>query len=166
MAKISRSQPVNIGHSSARDHWNGLTCPAYSHFVDRQSIESAIECAKSIWELREFLWRDMHPNIDPREAPQTYKTFNDQLLAACPSLDLIRDIAESAKHGGQLSRNTVKVKGIKGAGGGGTLMESGPLGMYEHKPKCTFEIELNDGSVEKLPEVLERAMKYWRGKLS
>jgi hypothetical protein len=163
MVKISRAKPVNIGHSSARDHWKRFTCPTYSRFVDRQSIESAIECAKSIWELRDFLWRDMHPNIDPRDAPQT---FNDQLFVACAGLNLIRDIAESAKHGGQLSRNTVKVKGIKGAGGGGTLMESGPLGMYEHKPKCTFEIELNDGSVEKLPEVLDRAMKYWRGKLS
>jgi hypothetical protein len=38
--------------------------------------------------------------------------FTDDLFVACPSLELIRDLADSAKHGGQLERGSVKVKTI------------------------------------------------------
>lgn len=147
---------------------------SHSKFKEIQTRKNAVDCAKAIWELRDYHWRDTNPAIDPRDAREKYKRFTDDLFSAIPDFELIRDIAESAKHGGQLGRNTVQVKAIEGTEvPGGTFFESGPpltasgpfRNMHEVKPECTLRIILKDGSEQPLLEVLERTMKYWRDKL-
>jgi hypothetical protein len=167
-------QPVNIGHTSAREHFFLNAEPAHSKFKEIQTRENAVACAKAIWELRDYHWRDTNPGIDSRDAQEGFKRFTDDLFEASPDLDLVRDIAEGAKHGGQLGRPSVRVKGIVGAEThGGTTMVSGPpltpsgpfRGMHEIKPECTLRIVLTDGSEKNLPTVLAASMQYWRGKL-
>ena len=158
----------------ARDHWFLHACPAYSRFKENSTRENAIECAKAIEDVRGWYWRAKHPGLDPRRAKSEYAAFNQKLFAECPELALIRDIADQAKHGGQLDRADVQVKEIQGAGApGGTYMVSGPpltpsgpfRNMHEIKPECTLRIALTDGSEKKLPTVLAASMQYWRGKL-
>jgi hypothetical protein len=166
MAKNTRrAQPVNIGYGSARDYWHSHACPAHSRFRETSTRENAIECAKAIEDVRGWYWSDKYPGIDPRDAKQEYDAFNRQLFADCPELATIKDIAETAKHGGQLGRGGVQVKEIQGAGVGGIVQEFGPFGMHEHKPVCTLRAVLEDGSEKPLPELLTRAMQYWRDKL-
>jgi hypothetical protein len=111
----------------------------------------------------------------PHQPDRKPKAFDQQLLSAHPELAWVRDIAESTKHGGRLNRATVKVKEIRGAGfPGGTVYRSGPLGNMLAGPfgnqrqtarpvdECTLVIVLQDDSQHGLPEVLERAMAFWR----
>ena len=51
-------QSVNIGHTSAREHFFQNTEPAHSKFKKIQTRENAVACAKAIWELRDYHWRD------------------------------------------------------------------------------------------------------------
>lgn len=159
------AQVVDIGCMSALDYWHSTANPAYMRFRDTPTKENAIECAKAIEDLRGWRWKEMHPGIDPRADQTAYAAFNGQLFSGCPDLALIKDIAESAKHGGELGRSGVQVKGIAGSGIGGVEQVFGPLGMYERKPECTLRAELHDGTQRRLPEMLASAIKFWRDEL-
>jgi hypothetical protein len=158
---------------TARDHWFLHACPAYERFLKVSTRENAIECAKAIEDVRGWYWQDKHPGIDPKNERQSYAAFNRELFASCPVLQLIKDIAELAKHGGHLGRSGVQVKEIRGAGVGGTVWvssppmgESGPFrNVHESEPECTLHAVLYDGLDEPLPPMLARAMEYWRDAL-
>jgi hypothetical protein len=100
-----------------------------------------------------------------RATQKRLRAFNRQLFAECPELAIIKDIAEAAKHGGQLGRDNVQVKKIRGAGAGGIVTGFTPFGIHEHKPVCTLQAVLKDGSEKPLPELLTKAMQYWRDTL-
>jgi hypothetical protein len=102
--------------------------------------------------VRGWYWSDKYPGIDARKAKQDYDAFNRQLFVDRPELAIIKDIAETAKHGGQLGRPDVQVKEAQGAGGGGIMQEFSPFGMYEHKSVCTLRAVLEDGSERSLPD--------------
>jgi hypothetical protein len=163
MAK--KPTPVDIGYTSAQEWWNYIACPAHSRFRDASTKENMFECAKALEDVRGWRWRDTHPGIDTRGAPRKYEAFNQRLFTACPELELIKDIAEIAKHGGQLSRNSVKVDSIVGSGIGGAEYLSDELGMRERKPECMLRARLKDGSEVPIPQMLVRAMQYWRSEL-
>lgn len=156
---------VNIGYGSALNCWHDAAGPAHSRFRQTPTRENAIKCAEAIENIRGWFWREKNPGIDHRSAPDKYAAFNEHLFRTCPELELIRDIAESAKHGGQLGRGGVKVLRIEGSGLGGVEFVSGPLGTYERKPECTLQAVLKDGTEVPIPAMLERAMKYWRDEL-
>jgi hypothetical protein len=157
---------ANLGFGSALDYWHQITNRAFMRFKEAPTRENAIECAKAIEDLRDWLWTKENPGVDSRAMPDVYRTFNQGLFAECPDLAIIKDIAEFAKHGGQLGRGSVMVKEIEGAGIGGLSHEGGPLGNYDRKPVCTLEAVLRDGSKKPIPEMLSRAVLYWRDRLS
>ena len=173
--KRRRVRQVDIGHKTTREHFVLFTLPAHTRFNEIQTRKNAIDCAKTIWELRDWHWRDQNPGLDSRVRPEAFTQFTEGLFAACPQLELIRDIAESAKHGGELGRGTVKVKAIEGAEyPGGTLRRTGPpltptgpfRAMHEiAKPESTLRVVLIDGSSQSLPQVLAGAVEYWRNRL-
>jgi hypothetical protein len=99
--------------------------------------------------------------------------FDADLFKRCPDLMLIADLAEAAKHGGELTRASVIVKGLSGCGSpGGTSFTysvfgpigerpSGPFGgMVESTPECTLRIERKDGSSRDMTEALETVYKF------
>jgi len=172
MAKETRTPPpINVGHKRARECFQLITGPAYSQFKEIQTRKSAIECAKTLENVRGWWWCDAHPGINPRDQKRKFGVFTVRLFAECPALELIRDIAESAKHGGQLGRESTKVRAIEGEESpSGRVVFDNPF----HNPsrpgseallKSTLKIALWDGSEEKLSNVLERAVEFWRTKL-
>jgi hypothetical protein len=153
---------VSIGYASAREMLDSVVTPAYSQFLKIQSRENAIEVAQAVWNMTDRRWYDLNPGTDPRSDPNRYKAFKADLTIACPELALIQDIAESAKHGGQLERGSVKVRVITGAGSpGGTVYVFSPLGMNQFTPECQLVVECLDGTNRPLPDILALAVKYW-----
>ena len=84
----------------------------------------------------------------------------------CRDLELLRDLADAQKHGGQLSRSSVRVAAISGSGDpGGQHQEFGPLGMTEHRPKCTLQMDLIGGGSRDLTEALKAVHKFLRAEI-
>ena len=149
---------INFGPRSARDYFGLHVMPAHSQFMMISNQENAISLAKAIWDTAGWLWSDRNPGIDRRKADT--KAFDEDLFKRCPDLRLIRDLAEAAKHGGELSRAGVIVKGVSGCRSpGGTSFTSNPFGpmgerpsgpfggmMVESTPECTLQIDYEGGS--------------------
>src|SRR5947209_11688159 len=113
-----------IVSQSAQDHFNTRAAPAYSAFLKLRSRENAIGAAVAFWEMRDHL----------RQGKGTTAEFDIGLFKACPELQMIRDIADAAKHA-ELYRKSVIVTGISGIGsqgGEGTLIS--PLGCLTRTP--------------------------------
>lgn len=151
---------VDIGSQNARDHMNGHVATCYSRFLATKTRDNALEVMKAILDLTDWDFRDTYPGVDTRSPEHT--AFVEVLIAACPELEWIRDGAEATKHGGQLSRASVKVRAIVGTGSQGMLYgEFGPMGP----PPCTLAFELVDGTQHSVPDALQKVMKFWRQRL-
>jgi hypothetical protein len=151
---------INIGPRTASDYFGLHVVPANTRFLDISNHENAISLAKALWETVGWLWSDRHPGVSMQDQPTAVGAFYDVLFEGCPDLEFFRDIADGAKHGGELGRKSVKVKGISGRGSpGGTSFTSNPFGsmgerasgpfggmMVESTPECTLRIDYEGGS--------------------
>jgi hypothetical protein len=160
LSRISVMKKIDIGLRRASDHFASHVLPANTRFQDIPSRENAISLAKALWETNGWLWSDRNPGVDRRADLGKAKTFDDDLFERCPDLQLVRDVAEAAKHGGELKRESVVVKEISGVGSpGGTQCvaqifgpngerRDGPFGgmMVPSTPECTLSIETESGS--------------------
>ena len=170
---------INIGPSSARDYFGLHVVPANTRFLKISNHENAINLAKALWDTAGWLWSDRNPGVDRRRQKAAADCFDADLFKRCPDLELIRDLAEAAKHGGELSRPNVKVTGLSGCGSpGGTLFTSnafGPMGerpsgpfggmMVESTPECTLQID-HDGGSRDMKEALAAAFKFLQAETS
>jgi hypothetical protein len=134
--------------------------------------------AKALWDTAGWLWSDHYPGVDRRDQPADTKAFDDDLFKRCPDLQLFRDLADAAKHGGQLSNPKVVVTGISGSGSpGGTSFISNPMGrmgerafgpfgnMLELTQECTLRIDHAGGSRD-MKEALATAFKFLQAETS
>jgi hypothetical protein len=151
---------INFGPTSARDYFSLHVMPANTQFLNISNHENAMSLAKALWDTVGWLWSDRHPGVGMQDQPTAVGAFYDDLFKGCPDLKLFRDLAEAAKHGGELSRKSVKVTGISGCGSpGGTSFTSSPFGpmgerpsgpfggmMVESTPECTLRIDYEGGS--------------------
>jgi hypothetical protein len=80
-------EPVHIGYTTAREYFDYVASASYSRFLKHSNLENAIEAAKAIWDLRDWLWRQTHPGIDARQGEKQFDTFTERLMAECPDLD-------------------------------------------------------------------------------
>jgi hypothetical protein len=147
--------------------------PANTRFLKISNHENAISLAKALWDTAGWLWSDRNPGVDRRDPKANAKAFDDDLFRRSPDLRLLCDLAEVAKHGGELSRPNVKVTGLSGRGSpGGTSFTSdafGPMGqrpsgpfggmMVESTPECTLRIDHEGGSRD-MKEALAAAFKF------
>ena len=132
---------INIGRSSALDYLDQQVSPAYGRFRDIPSRENAIGVATALWETTGWLWSDRHPGVDRRKNKPAADAFDADLFKRCPDLKLIRDIADTAKHGGELNRKDVVVTGISGSGRPGGRSETfTPYGNLQSTPARTLRI--------------------------
>jgi hypothetical protein len=76
------------------------------------------------------------------------------LIAACPELGWLRDIADAGKHRG-LGR-LPEVKGAEPQMVGSLLPLGIPAGGF-----LTFFLRFNDGSIEPMNAVLQTAIEFW-----
>jgi hypothetical protein len=157
-------QYVDFGFTSAREFWEELVIPAYERFTTQPNRANAITASGHAWHVHEWIWHDEHPGDDTRNSI-AYKTFQTTLIAQCPELAWIRDVADAGKHRG-LGR-PAEVRRVAS----GTRLVGGPLasmplgaaplggGIVETTPLC---ITLTDSSTHGFVEVLSRVMNYWR----
>jgi hypothetical protein len=151
---------VEFGPTSARDYLDQHVAPAYSHFLSVSNRENAIALANALWGNVGWLWSDRYPGVDRRKEKAAADAFDADLFGRCPDLKLIRDLADATKHGGELNRKDVAVKGISGSGSpGGTLFTFGPLGMSQSTPECTLRIDHEGGSRD-MKEALTTAYTF------
>jgi hypothetical protein len=114
-----------------------------------------------------WIWTDLHPGIDERDAKAAAKVLSDDRLARCSDLALVRDLADAEKHGGELGRSTVVAKGISGSRSpGGTSFTSSPLGTLQLTPESTLKIDLKDCSHRDMKEALTTVYKFLRTAVS
>jgi hypothetical protein len=164
---------INSGPTSARDYLGLQVMPAYSRFERISNLENAIDLAKALWDTAGWLWSDRHPGVNRRDQPAAAVAFDADLFMRCPDLQLFRDLADATKHGGELHRGSVIVKGISGCGSpGGTSFTSNPFGpmgerpsgpfggmMGESTPECTLQIDYEGGSRD-MKEALMTAYRF------
>jgi hypothetical protein len=146
---------IQIGLASAREYLEQQVAPAYSRFLDVPSQENALSAAATLWDTRGW--------IDQKASPAAAKALSEDLLARCPDLGLIHDLADAAKHSGELDRSSVLVKGISGSGSpGGATFTSSPLGTFQSTPECTLQIDLKNGGHRDMKEALATVHKFLR----
>jgi hypothetical protein len=154
---------LDLGLTSARDYLDQQVAPAHARYRDVPSRENAIKTAAALWDTVGWLWSDLNPGLDRKNAGAQAGAFDKSLFQKCPALVLIRDLADAAKHGGELSRSSVVVTAISGSGSpGGTSYISSPLGTLQSTPACTLRIECKDGTSSDMTEVLHTAHAFLR----
>jgi hypothetical protein len=151
---------IEMGPSSARDYLEQQVAPTYSRFLRVPSRENAISAAAALWDTTGWIWSDRHRGIGQKASP---KALSEDLLARCPDLGLIHDLADAAKHGGELDRSSVNVKAISGSGSpGGKTFTSSQLGTSQGTPECTLQIDLKNGGSRDMKEALAIVYKFLR----
>jgi hypothetical protein len=98
---------INFGPTSVRDYSGLHVVPAYSRFQRISNLESAIDPAKALWDTAGWLWSDRYPGVNRRDHPAAASAFDADLFRRCPDLEFFRDLADTAKHGGELHRGSV-----------------------------------------------------------
>lgn len=170
---------IDFGPTSARDYLGLHVMAVHSQFLKISNQENAINLAKALWDTVGWLWSDHHPGVDRRDRQTEARAFDDDLFRRCPDLQLIRDLADATKQGGDLIRPSVIVTGISGCGSpGGTSLTSnpfvpmgerpsGPFGgmMVESTPECTLRIDYEGGSRD-MKEALATAFKFLQAETS
>jgi hypothetical protein len=165
---------IGIGPSSAGEYFAAHVVQANMRFQNLSSRDNAITLAKALWDTHGWLWSDRNPGIDRRTDPLKTKAFDDDLFRRCPDFKLIRDIAEAAKHGGELNRAGVVVKDVSGLGSvAGTQQvlhafgtdgerEDGPFGgmMPAPTPESPLRIQTKDGNSHDMKQVLATAFEF------
>jgi hypothetical protein len=158
---------VNIGSTKASDYFGVYVVPAHLRFLKISNLENAMADAKALWENVGWLWSDRHPGVDRRKAPAVaVEAFDNDLFKRCPDLQLFRDLADAAKHGGELSNPKVTVTGLSGSGSiGGTIFTTTPFGTHQSTPECTLRIDYPGGSRD-MKEALATAFKFLQAETS
>ena len=152
---------INIGPTKASDYFGAHVIPANTQFLRLSNYENAFSLAKALWDTTGWLWSDRYPGVDRRKArAEDVKAFDNDLFKRCPDLQLLRDLADAAKHGGELSNPNVTVTGLSGSGSpGGTIFTTTMFGTHESTPECTLRIAHAGGSRD-MKEALATAFKF------
>jgi hypothetical protein len=172
---------INLGPKSAGDYFGANVIPAHTRFLNLSNYENAMTLAKALWDTAGWLWSDRYPGVDRRDqkAKADVKAFDDDLFKRCPDLKLLRDLADWAKHGGELTRSSVVVTDISGSGSpGGSSFTSNQLGpsgerssgpfsgmMVQSTQECTLRIEY-EGKSREMKEALATAFKFLQAETS
>jgi hypothetical protein len=163
---IIAMKKVDFGPSSAGEYFGSLVIPAHQQFLRISNLENAMATARALWETVGWLWLDRNPGVDRRKAPADAQAFDADIFRRCPDLKLFRDLADAAKHGGQLSNPNVTVTGLSGSGSpGGTIFTTTMFGTHQSTPECTLRIEHAGGSRD-MTEALATAFKFLQAETS
>ena len=157
---------IKFGPASAREYLDQHVAPLYPRFLDVSTRENAMSLASALWNTAGWLWSDRHPGVNRGDQKMMAAAFDADLFKRCPDLQLIRDLADATKHGGELHRGSVIVKGVSGSESpGGTSFTFSPLGTLQSTPECTLQIDHGGGSRD-LKEALTTAYKFLQNETS
>ena len=151
---------VDIGLGSVADYWREIVTPAVRECRGVPSARSAFQAAQAVWHLHDWAWHDRNPGQNTRKN-SAFETYRDGLLADCPELGWLRDIAEAGKHRG-LGRGGVDVlkaqRHLLSRGDDG----SGSVQM----PLPVIIVELDNGAQHDVNRLLEKAINHWLKELA
>jgi hypothetical protein len=151
---------IDIGLNSIDEYWNELVVPSVREFNANPSARSAFQASHSLWHLHDWVWHDRNPDQDSSGAEFT--AYRDDLIAACPELAWLRDIADAGKHRG-LGRSSLEIKGAApGLMPGHSMMMTGVGGGI----RPIFTLTLNDESKQDVGATLKKAVEYWLTELA
>jgi hypothetical protein len=144
---------VDINLNSVEAYWGELVVPNAKQFQSEPSPRSLFNVASSVWHLSDWVWHDRNPGQDSRG--MAWIAFRNQMLAACPQLGWLGDIADAGKH-----RGLGRLPEVKGAGPQFVLNTAMFLaGVPSHDQK--YFLILNDGSKAAVDEILREAIEFW-----
>ena len=128
--------------------------PSVEAFRSVASTSSVFQAALSVWHLHDWVWHERNPGRDSRGS--AFNVYRSELLAACPELGWLRDVADAGKR-----RGSGRLPEVQGAQpqmrGGSGLMLVGVGGGAT----CVFFLVLNDGSKQNVDAVLRAAIEFW-----
>jgi hypothetical protein len=151
---------VDIGLNSIDDYWNELAVPSVREFYANPSARSAFQAANALWHLHDWVWHELNPGQDS-SGPE-FIAYRNGLIAACPELAWLRDIADAGKHRG-LGRSSVEVKeAVPGLMPGHSMTMTGVGGGI----RPVFTLTLNNESKQDVGATLKKAVDYWQTELA
>jgi hypothetical protein len=107
MAASASVKYIDLGLNSVSDYWNTVLLPPVSSYVGVATPLAGFQSAAAVWHLNEWVWHENAPGQTIKCSD--YFDFREDLLARCPELGLLRDVADATKHRG-LDRATTTVK--------------------------------------------------------
>lgn len=147
-----------LGIQNAFHYWQEIVQPNAIEYGRTRSARSAFNLATSLWHLQEWVVVQMNPDVSKKELESEKSKLMQALLQQCPELGVLHDIATASKHGmvsrpkGDVAASSAEITAVHFC-----FAESQPV--TEHAAEML--IELKDGSVKKLEQVLGAAFNYW-----
>ena len=144
---------IDINLNSVEAYWRELVVPNAKQFQSEPSPRSLFNVASSVWHLSDWVWHDRNPGQDSRGT--AWIAFGNQILAACPQLRWLGDIADEGKHRGLGRLPEVRVAEPQLVLNILVLAAGAP----SHDQK--YFLVLNDGSKVAFDDILREAIEFW-----
>jgi hypothetical protein len=149
---------IDMGLNSVDEYWQNIVVPGVQKFRDAATPSSVFHAAHSVWHLHDWVWHERNPGQNSRGA--TFDAYRSKLLADCPQLGWLRDVADAGKH-----RGLGRLPEVQGAHpqviGGASIIGGGLVGGGMR----VFFLSLNDGSLQNVDTVLRTAIAFWSTEL-
>lgn len=147
-----------LGIQNAHHYWQEVVQPNAIEYRRTRSARSAFNLATSLWHLQEWVVVQMNPDASKKALESEKSKLMQALLQQCPELGVLHDIATASKHAmvsspkGDVAASSAEITAVH-------LSFAGSQPVTEHEAEML--IELKDGSVKKLEQVLGTAFNYW-----
>jgi hypothetical protein len=148
---------IDTGLNSVEEYWQQIVLPDVQEFRAKSSVRALFSAALGVWHFHDWVWHDANPGQDSRG--QTFDAYRSHLLASCPELGWLRDLADAGKHRGLGRLPEVKEAAPKNVLSALYAATGVPF------TQLAFFVVLNDGSVLRFDDVLRTAVDYWRVEL-
>ena len=132
---------------TTRDFFNILLEDYKEFLVNKTSSRHALHCAIIAWHMYEWANREFEPQLSGDD-------FKKIILKQCPSLEIMRNLANGTKHNKRSSVNqTIKATELK-------------LGVFSKEFSREFDtshlkIELRDGKKIYFEDEIKTAINFW-----
>ena len=150
---------IDMRLNSVEQYWSDMVAPDARKFRSEPSPNTLFHAATAVWHLHDWVWHERNPGVDSRGT--AFNTYRADLLAACPELGWLRDIADASKHRGLGRLPEVQGAEPQMVGGQSFLLLGIPTGEV-----LKFFLVFNDGAKEGADQVLDKAIDYWRADLN
>lgn len=147
-----------LGIQNAYHYWQEVVQPNAIEYGRTRSARSAFNLATCLWHLQEWVVVQMNPDASKKVLESEKTQLMQVLLEQYPELGVLHDIATASKHAkvssprGDVAASSAEITGVH-------LSFMGGQPVSEHEAEML--IELKDGSVKKLEQVLGAAFNYW-----
>src|ERR1700722_11133596 len=89
---------IDLNINSVDEYWSQIIVPSVQTLRNTPSRATVFSAALSSWDLHDWVWHEQNPGQNSRGS--AFDTYQRDLLAACPQLGWLRDIADAGKHRG------------------------------------------------------------------